>query len=184
MNLEAHSKKLVNFFQNLFFGEEEDAERFRAFYDEYMAVLDMPAEFYIETIDRIFRKNELANGTITYKGQKVDFSAIKNTALLTVEGANDDICGIGQTQAAHDICPSIPAKLRAHHLQEGAGHYGIFSGSKFRKSIRPLISSFIRETQLNPGQSQPFGCKATFFVDLKQKAHIYSPTYFAAWQHF
>lgn len=145
MNLESHSKKLVSFFQNLFFGEEEDAERFRAFYDEYMAVLDMPAEFYIETIDRIFRKNELAKGSITYKGREVDFSAIKNTALLTVEGANDDICGIGQTQAAHDICPSIPDNKRAHHLQEGAGHYGIFSGSKFRKSIRPLISSFIRE---------------------------------------
>ncbi len=145
MNLEAHLGKFANFFSNLMFGEIEDADRFRAFYDEYLAVLDMPAEFYIETIQRIFKNNELARSAITHHGAAVNFDAINNTALLTVEGANDDICGIGQTEAAHNICRSIPKKLRHHHLQEGAGHYGIFSGSKFRQHIRPLVTEFIHK---------------------------------------
>lgn len=145
MNLENHTKKMMNFYQNLIIGEEEDADRFRAFYDEYMAVLDIPAEFYLETIERIFKNNEVARQVITHHGERVDFQAIDNTALLTVEGAIDDICGIGQTEAAQDICTNIPKKMRKHHLQEGAGHYGIFSGSKFRQSIRPLITQFIHK---------------------------------------
>lgn len=143
MNKEAHIKKHQKYFQNLLFGEQEDAERFRAFYDEYMAVLDMPAEFYLETIDRVFKNNELANGTITYNGKAVNFGAIKKTALLTVEGADDDICGIGQTEAAHQICQNVPKTKRKHHVQTGAGHYGIFSGSMYRKNIRPLVTKFI-----------------------------------------
>ncbi|MCG7530638.1 polyhydroxyalkanoate depolymerase [Psychrobium sp. MM17-31] len=145
MNPEAHAKKHMQFFQNILFGEREDAERFRAFYDEYMAVLDMPAEFYLETIERVFQGNELANGKITYRGKPVDFSAIKDTALLTVEGEMDDIVGIGQTRAAQDICPNIPQDKRQHHEQEGAGHYGIFSGSKFRKYVRPMMTEFIKK---------------------------------------
>ncbi|MDT0595608.1 polyhydroxyalkanoate depolymerase [Glaciecola petra] len=145
MNHKSHMKKHASFFQNLLFGEKEDAERFRAFYDEYMAVLDMPAEFYLETIERIFKNNEIANKTISYKGKTVDFSSIKNTALLTVEGANDDICGLGQTHAAQDICENIPADMRKHHIQAGAGHYGIFSGSMYRKNIRPIVTEFINK---------------------------------------
>lgn len=145
MNQETHSKKYMNFFQNLLVGDTEDADRFRAFYDEYMAVLDIPAEFYLETIERIFKNNELAEGKITYNGQQVNFTAIDNTALLTVEGADDDICGLKQTEAAQDICTQIPQSMRKHHVQQGAGHYGIFSGSKFRKFIRPLISEFIKK---------------------------------------
>ncbi len=143
MNPKAHAEKYCYFFQNLLFGEQEDADRFRSFYDEYMAVLDMPAEFYLETIERVFKNNEVANGTITYRDKPVNFDAIDNTALLTVEGAIDDIVGIGQTEAAQDICKNIPKKMRKHHVQEGAGHYGIFSGSKFRKQVRPLITEFI-----------------------------------------
>jgi poly(3-hydroxybutyrate) depolymerase len=94
MNAESHAEKHLNYFSNLLFGEQEDAERFRCFYDEYMAVLDLPAEFYLETIERVFQNNELANKTITYQGEVVNFDAIKTTALLTVEGADDDICGI------------------------------------------------------------------------------------------
>ena len=145
MNQQSHMKKYQNFYQNLVFGEEEDADRFRAFYDEYMAVLDMPAEFYLETIERVFKNNEIARGAITYKGQPVNFETIDNTALLTVEGADDDICGLGQTEAAQHICKNIPKSMRKHHVQQGAGHYGIFSGSKFRKSVRPLISDFIHK---------------------------------------
>jgi poly(3-hydroxybutyrate) depolymerase len=145
MNPEAHAKKHMKFFENLLFGDREDADRFRAFYDEYMAVLDMPAEFYLETIERVFQGNELAEGDITYLQEKVDFSCIKNTALLTVEGELDDIVGIGQTRAAQDICSSIPAKMRQHHEQEGAGHYGIFSGSKFRAQVRPMMTEFIKK---------------------------------------
>lgn len=143
MNKETHFKKHQKYFQNLLFGEQEDADRFRAFYDEYMAVLDMPAEFYLETIERVFKNNELANGTITYNGKPVNFDAITETALLTCEGAEDDICGIGQTEAAHYVCKSIPKNMRKHHLQPGAGHYGIFSGSMYRKNIRPLVTEFI-----------------------------------------
>jgi len=143
MNQKSHMKKYAGFFQNLLVGEQEDADRFRAFYDEYMAVLDMPAEFYLETIERIFKNNEIANQTITYQGKKVDFSAIKDTALLTVEGANDDICGLGQTEAAQDICVNVPKNKRKHHIQVGAGHYGIFSGSMYRKNIRPIVTEFI-----------------------------------------
>ncbi len=145
MNHKSHMKKYVGFFQNLLFGEQEDADRFRAFYDEYMAVLDMPAEFYLETIERVFKNNELAKGRITYKGEPVNFEAIDNTALLTVEGANDDICGLGQTEAAQDICKSIPKNMRKHHIQAGAGHYGIFSGSMYRKNIRPIVTEFINK---------------------------------------
>ncbi|MGB3726404.1 MAG: polyhydroxyalkanoate depolymerase [Glaciecola sp.] len=145
MNQQNHVKKHAGFFQNLLFGEQEDADRFRAFYDEYLAVLDMPAEFYLETIERIFKKNEIAKQTITYKGEPVDFSAITNTALLTVEGANDDICGLGQTEAAQDLCKSIPKNMRKHHVQAGAGHYGIFSGSMYRKNIRPIVTEFINK---------------------------------------
>ena len=143
MNKQTHIEKHQKYFQNLLFGEQEDTERFRAFYDEYMAVLDMPAEFYLETIERIFKNNELANNTITYEGKPVDFNAIDNTPLLTVEGADDDICGIGQTEAAQDICKNIPKNMRKHHLQPGAGHYGMFSGSMYRKNIRPLVTEFI-----------------------------------------
>jgi len=145
MNQETHTKKYMNFFQNIMFGDNEDNDRFRAFYDEYLAVLDIPAEFYLETIERIFKNNELAQGKITYQGKPVDFNAIDDTALLTVEGADDDICGLGQTEAAQDICKNIPKNMRKHHVQQGAGHYGIFSGSKFRQHIRPLITEFIHK---------------------------------------
>lgn len=145
MNPQMHAKKYFNFFQNLLFGEQEDADRFRGFYDEYMAVLDMPAEFYLETIERIFKNNELARGAITYQGQPVNFEAVDSTALLTVEGADDDIVGIGQTEAAQGFCKNIPNQMRHHHIQQGAGHYGIFSGSQFRKHIRPLITEFIHK---------------------------------------
>ena len=145
MNQKTHMKKYVNFYQNLIFGEEEDADRFRAFYDEYLAVLDMPAEFYLETIERVFKNNELARGAITYQGEPVSFEAIENTPLMTVEGADDDICGLGQTEAAQNLCKNIPHSMRKHHVQPGAGHYGIFSGSKFRQHIRPLITDFIHK---------------------------------------
>jgi poly(3-hydroxybutyrate) depolymerase len=145
MNQKSHMKKHAGFFQNLLYGKKEDADRFRAFYDEYMAVLDIPAEFYLETIERIFKNNEIANRTITYQGKKVDFAAITNTPLLTVEGANDDICGLGQTEAAHTICQNIPQHMRQHHIQDGAGHYGIFSGSMYRNNIRPIITDFINK---------------------------------------
>lgn len=145
MNLESHIKKFQLFFSNLLAGEQEDADRFRAFYDEYMAVLDMPAEFYLETIKLVFKSNALMRRSITYLGKPVNFEAINKTALLTVEGANDDICGIGQTEAAQELCRNIPKKMRKHHLQEGAGHYGIFSGSKYRKHVRPLVTEFIHK---------------------------------------
>lgn len=145
MNQQSHMKKYQNFFQNLLFGETEDADRFRAFYDEYLAVLDIPAEFYLETIETVFKNNALMKGTITHHGQPVDFSAITDVPLLTVEGAEDDICGLGQTEAAQNLVKNLPHSMRKHHVQPGAGHYGIFTGSKFRQFVRPIITDFIHQ---------------------------------------
>ena len=145
LNAITHAQKYYEFFKSVYEYDDEDADAFRGFYDEYMAVLDVPAEFYLETIERVFQNNEIANQTITYKGKPVNFGAINNTALLTVEGANDDICGLGQTEAAHRLCINIPKNQHHHHVQEGAGHYGIFTGSRFRQSVRPLITDFIHQ---------------------------------------
>jgi polyhydroxyalkanoate depolymerase len=121
------------------------AQSTRAFYDEYGAVMDVPAEFYLETVNRIFQEHHLATGQFTWRGQHVDPGAIRHTALLTVEGAQDDICSPGQTLAAHDLCTGIPQERKHHHLQPGVGHYGVFSGSRWEAEVYPVIRSFIAD---------------------------------------
>ena len=118
------------------------------FYDEYLAVLDLPGEFYLQTVETVFQTPALPNGTFMHRGSRVDCKAIRNTALMTVEGEKDDICGIGQTQAAHDLCRSIPAGARFHHVQEGVGHFGVFNGTRFRAEIQPRIRDMIRAVEL------------------------------------
>ncbi len=115
----------------------------RDFYDEYFAVLDLAAEFYLETVDRVFQRALLAEGTLDYRGRRVKPSAIHRTALLTVEGERDDICAVGQTAAAHDLCSSLRPHLKRHHLQPGVGHYGLFSGSKWEKQIYPQVRNLV-----------------------------------------
>jgi len=144
MNLDRHIDAHQKLFGNLITGDGDSAEAHRKFYDEYLSVLDLSAEFYLQTIDVIFQKFDLPNGTMTHRGRLVDTSKITKTALFTVEGENDDISGIGQTQAAHDICPNIPEKKQMDYIQADVGHYGVFNGNRFRSEIQPRIRDFIR----------------------------------------
>jgi polyhydroxyalkanoate depolymerase len=143
MNMERHVEAHRKLYGHLAKGETAEANKIKHFYDEYFAVLDMTEEFYIETIDRVFQRAELASGTYTHHGRKVDPNHIHATALLTVEGGRDDICGLGQTSAAHDLCHSLRPHLRRHHLQANVGHYGVFSGRRWEKEIYPVVRNLI-----------------------------------------
>ncbi|WP_329741193.1 polyhydroxyalkanoate depolymerase [Dyella sp. A6] len=145
MNPSRHLQSHWDFYQNLLRGDQEDAESHRKFYDEYNAVLDMPAEFYLDTISTVFQNFLLPRGLWNVDGERVKPSAIKRSALLTIEGELDDISGPGQTQAAQELCSGIPAKRRAHSVIEGAGHYGIFSGRRWREVVYPQVRDFIRK---------------------------------------
>ena len=146
INADRHMKAHRELYRGLVGGDEADTAKHKIFYDEYMAVMDLTAEFYLQTVDRVFVHFDLPLGTYRHRGTLVDPSLITQTSLMTVEGERDDISGIGQTEAAHDLCSGIPATKKLHHLQMGVGHYGVFSGSKFRAEIAPKIKSFF-ETQ-------------------------------------
>jgi poly(3-hydroxybutyrate) depolymerase len=143
MNLERHGAQYRKLYQHLADGETVEAEKIRDFYDEYFAVLDMPAEFYLETVDMVFQRALLAKGELTHRGRPVRPEAIHRTALLTVEGERDDICAVGQTAAAHLLCSSLRPHLKRHHLQPGVGHYGIFAGSKWEKQVYPQVRNMV-----------------------------------------
>ncbi|MFN3744883.1 MAG: polyhydroxyalkanoate depolymerase [Hyphomicrobiaceae bacterium] len=143
MNMARHTAAHRKLYMHLANGEEKEAAKIKDFYDEYFAVLDMTEEFYMETIDRVFQKAELAQGRFTYRGHKVDPGTIRKTALLTVEGGRDDICALGQTAAAHDLCSSLRPHLKRHHLQANVGHYGVFNGRRWEKEIYPVVRNMI-----------------------------------------
>ncbi|MBX3571012.1 MAG: polyhydroxyalkanoate depolymerase [Mesorhizobium sp.] len=143
MNMERHRNAHKKLYEHLAAGETAEAEKIKTFYDEYFAVLDLTEEFYIETIDRVFHKAQLAKGELTWRGRKVDPAAIHKTALLTVEGGRDDICALGQTTAAHDLCRSLRPHLKRHHLQANVGHYGVFSGKRWEREIYPVVRNMI-----------------------------------------
>ncbi|MBB3285281.1 MULTISPECIES: polyhydroxyalkanoate depolymerase [unclassified Rhizobium] len=143
MNMERHQTAHRKLFEHLAKGETAEAEKIKTFYNEYFAVLDLTEEFYLETIDRVFQKAELAMGEYTHRGRKVDPGLIRNTALLTVEGGRDDICALGQTSAAHDLCRSLRPHLKRHHLQANVGHYGVFNGRRWEKEIYPVVRNMI-----------------------------------------
>jgi polyhydroxyalkanoate depolymerase len=143
MNLGNHVKKHVTLYNDLVRGDLDDAQVTMDFYDEYFAVLDIAADFYLETIDRVFQRELLAQGGFTWRGRAVDPGSIRKPGLLTVEGANDDICGVGQTMAAQSLCTGIRATRKKHLLQPGVGHYGVFSGSKWSTQIYPVVRDFI-----------------------------------------
>jgi poly(3-hydroxybutyrate) depolymerase len=143
MNPERHREQFRKLLDHLVEGEIEKADTIRDFYDEYLAVNDLPAEFYLETVERVFQTYDLPRGELTVGTRKVDPAAIRRTALLTVEGERDDICAVGQTVAAQDLCPSIRPYLKAHHLQAGVGHYGVFSGSRWNSQIYPRVRETI-----------------------------------------
>lgn len=139
MNLGRHVRAHGELLGHMAAGRHAEAETIKDFYDEYFAVADLPAEFYLETVDQIFQRALLATGEFTYKGEKVDPRVIRRTALLTVEGERDDICALGQTQAAHDLMTGLRPHLKRHHMQAGVGHYGVFSGRRWQKQVYPVL---------------------------------------------
>jgi poly(3-hydroxybutyrate) depolymerase len=153
MNLERHIEAHRNLFMHLVKGDGDSAQKHREFYDEYLAVMDLCAEYYLQTVETVFVRHALPNGTMTHRGTPVDPARINRVALLTIEGENDDISGVGQTQAAHALCTNIPADRKAHWLQPGVGHYGVFNGSRFRAEIAPRISDFILSNNANDGRA-------------------------------
>jgi poly(3-hydroxybutyrate) depolymerase len=145
MNPNRHMESHVQYYHHLVEGDGESAEAHRAFYDEYNAVMDLPADYYLETVERVFQKHLLPRGQLVVAGQRVRPEAIKGTALFTIEGELDDISGNGQTEAAQGLTKGIPAKDKQHFEAKGVGHYGIFSGRKFREMIYPRIKDFIAQ---------------------------------------
>jgi poly(3-hydroxybutyrate) depolymerase len=150
MNPDRHVNSHYDYFLDLVRGDEESAESHREFYDEYNAVLDMPAEYYLDTIKKVFQEFALVNGSWVIDGQPVRPQDIRHTALLTVEGELDDISGAGQTKAAHELCSGIPAEHRFHYDAAGAGHYGIFSGRRWREMVYPRVRDFIAANDRAP----------------------------------
>lgn len=144
LNLKPHVRKHTEFVKDGLRGDTDAQEAFRGFYDEYFAVLDMTESFYIDSLQRIFFEHHMPRGLMTFEGETIDFTALKSMPLLTIEGAKDNMCTLGQTEAAHAICPNIPDALRRHHVQDGVGHYGVFSGSRFQNEIYPVARDFIR----------------------------------------
>jgi len=124
-------------------GDGDSVHKHREFYDEYLAVMDLAAEYYLQTVETVFVNHSLPKGEMTHRGRVVDLSQIRKVGLLTVEGEHDDISGVGQTEAAHDLCSNLPADHKMHYLQLGVGHYGVFNGSRFRAEVVPRISDFI-----------------------------------------
>ena len=145
LNPARHADAHRQLYRDLLAGDEESADVCRRFYDEYLAVMDVPAEYYLQTIATVFQKHELARGEMTFRGNRpIRPAAICRTALMTVEGEHDEITSVGQTSAAHGLCTAIPSERRRVHVQSGVGHYGVFSGRRWRDEIAPRIAEFIR----------------------------------------
>jgi poly(3-hydroxybutyrate) depolymerase len=145
MNSDRHIKAHQNLYRHMVDGDEKAAAKIEEFYDEYFTVMDLTAEFYMQTVERVFIKPRLAEGTYKHRGELIDPSVITETALLTVEGERDDITGPGQTEAAHGLVKNLAAEKKASHMQKGVGHYGVFSGRKFLSDVVPVISGFIQQ---------------------------------------
>jgi len=143
MNLDRHMDAHKRFFDNLVKGDGESADKHREFYDEYLAVMDLTADYYLQTVDTVFVKHSLPKGKMTHRGVRVDPGKVTRVALMTVEGEKDDISGLGQTEATHGLCNSIPHHRRVHYVQEGVGHYGVFNGSRFKAEIVPRMHDFM-----------------------------------------
>jgi poly(3-hydroxybutyrate) depolymerase len=143
MNLERHIEAHKQLFLNLVKADGDSAGKHKEFYDEYLAVMDLAAEYYLQTVETVFVRHALPKGEMTHRGRPVDLAKIKRVALLTIEGEHDDISGVGQTEAAHGLCVNIPPDRKAHYLQPAVGHYGVFNGSRFRAEIAPRIADFV-----------------------------------------
>ncbi|MGH6718299.1 MAG: polyhydroxyalkanoate depolymerase, partial [Alphaproteobacteria bacterium] len=149
MNLEKHMTSLGDLYDHLVEGDEEAAQRKQEFYDEYLAVMDLPAEFYLQTVKTVFQEHALPRGEMIFRWHPIDLGRIDRTAIQCIEGELDDICGVGQTKAALELTPNLPADMKAYYMQEGVGHYGVFNGGKYRREIAPRIGAFIRAHRLD-----------------------------------
>jgi poly(3-hydroxybutyrate) depolymerase len=144
MNIESHLMSHYEMFKHLTLGDQESADATRRFYDEYLSICDMTAEFYLQTIEHVFQRHTLPKGEFVHRGKPIDPGAIRDTALLAIEGERDDISGIGQTRAALDLASRLSAKRKKYHLARDVGHYGIFNGSKWSTRIAPVVEEWIR----------------------------------------
>ena len=147
MNLERHREAHWKLFDHLVAGDDDSVAQHEKFYDEYLAVMDLPAEFYLQTIETAFQSHSLPMGTMMHRDELVDCSKIRHTSIITIEGENDDICGIGQTEAAHVLCSNVPKKSHFHYVQPSVGHFGVFNGRRWREEIQPRIRDQIRAAE-------------------------------------
>lgn len=170
MNLDRHVSAHEDFYRHLIVGDGDSAEKHRDFYDEYLAVMDLTKEFYLQTIRTVFLDHDLPEGRMMHRGRPVRPSAIVDTALFTVEGELDDITGPGQTQAAHVLCANLAADKQQDYVQPGVGHYGVFNGSKFRANIQPRIAEFIRRHARPAKATETAPAKAAAKTSAKAKA--------------
>jgi len=150
LNFDRHVTAQQEFYHHLVDGDGDSAEKHREFYDEYLAVMDLTAEFYLQTVETVFVKHLLPSGLMTHRGRPVRTESIRRTALLTIEGERDDISGVGQTKAAHALCTNLSHESKQHFLAMGVGHYGVFNGSRFRSEIQPRIADFIKKHHAEP----------------------------------
>jgi len=151
MNPNRHASAFQQLFVDVAVGNDDRAQRTKSFYEEYLAVLDLTGEFYLDTVERIFQRHELATGEFEWRGRVVEPAAIEDVTLLTIEGENDDISAIGQTSAAHALCSGIPRERHHSHVQPDVGHYGVFSGRRWEASVYPLIRETIRAADGDAG---------------------------------
>lgn len=143
MNLDRHANSFFDLYRHLVDADLDKANLIRSFYEEYFAMMDLSADFYLETVRKVFQEHHLPLGTLEYRGQRIEPAAIRRSGLLTIEGEKDDICSVGQTLAAHDLCTGIKPYRKRHHVQTGVGHYGVFNGRKWNNEIYPLVRDFI-----------------------------------------
>ena len=157
MNMDRHLTAHYDMFKHLVRGDGDSAEKHREFYDEYLAVMDLTAEYYLQTVEKVFVDHELPNGTMMHRDKPVDLKAIRRCAIMAIEGEKDDISGVGQTLAALQLTPNLPVEKKVYHLQLNVGHYGVFNGSRFRSETAPRIADFIlnEEMGVNAGRRAP-----------------------------
>jgi poly(3-hydroxybutyrate) depolymerase len=155
MNMDRHMTAHYDMFKHLVEGDGDSAEKHRDFYDEYLAVMDLTAEFYLQTVEKVFVNHELPKGEMMHRDRPVDLMAIRRCAIMAVEGEKDDISGVGQTLAALDLTPNLPADKKVYHLQRNVGHYGVFNGSRFRSEIAPRIADFILNQEMDAAAAKP-----------------------------
>ncbi len=146
MNMERHTKSFVDMFKARVAGDGAKADQIRTFYEEYFAIMDLDADFYLQTVETVFQTCALPKGEMTFRGERVDPTAIRKTFLLTVEGEKDDICAVGQTLAAQDLCSGLRPYMKSHYMQPGVGHYGVFNGKRWENQIYPVLRDHIQSS--------------------------------------